>query len=307
VEVPAKATEEPTVRYKFPSPPALKKLGYWTLLIDVGDGQGNHLPLYQDIFSTLDPAYQALGEDAWSLTFLHAVDRVLKHVGREGVWLFDRGFDDVKWMNWMKARVDQYLIRVRSNRLVRPGTPEAKEVQVQELAATLSPRYSAEVRYVDKSNHKARTRKVAFTWVLIHTDEVDHPQYLLVVHTGRKRPLLLVTSHRPQSPEDAAELIQAYLERWGNEEVTRAEKQLVGLEGMRVRTLAAMRRLLWVSMVAVGIQAMLILTCGRLKRAILDRAKEFVAEVRFVLYRVWRVVQGDVRRALDRRSPLLRS
>jgi len=303
----AEPTGEATARYKFPSPPALKKLGYWTLLVDVGDGKGNHLPLYQDLFSTLDPAYQALGEDAWSLTFLRAVDLVLKHVGRGGVWLFDRGFDDVKWMNWMKARVDQYVIRVRCNRSIHPGTPGANALQVQALAATLQPRYVAEVRYVDKSNHKAKTRKVTFNWAPIYTDGVDHGQYLVVVHTGRKRPLLLVTNHRPESAEEAAELIQGYLERWGNEETTRAEKQLVGMEGMRVRTLGAMRRLLWLSMVAVGIQAMLILTCGRLTRAILDRAKEFIADVRFVLYRVWRVVQGDVRRAIDRRSPLLRS
>ena len=302
-----KATREPNARFKFPSPPALKKLGYWTLLIDAGDGKGNHLPLYQDIFSTLDPAYQALGEDAWSLMFLKGIDLVLEHIDRGGIWLFDRGFDDVKWMNWMRARVDQYLIRVKCNRMVHLGTPDTNALQVQAVAASLLPRYTAEVRYVHRSSHKARMRRVTFNWAPIYTDGVDHPQYLLVVHTGRKRPLLLVTNRRPESPEEAAELIQGYLERWGNEETTRAEKQIVKMEGMRVRTLAAMRRLLWLSMVAVGIQAMLILTCGRLKRAILDRAKEFIADVRFVLYRVWRVVQGDVRRAIDRRSPLLRS
>ena len=91
VSAPVKATGEPTVRFKFPSPPALKKLGYWTLLIDVGDGKGNHLPLYQDIFSTLDPAYQALGEDAWSLTFLRGIDLVLPPVAEGTTWLPDRG------------------------------------------------------------------------------------------------------------------------------------------------------------------------------------------------------------------------
>jgi hypothetical protein len=80
--------------------------------------------------------------------------------------------------------------------------------------------------------------------------------------------------------------------------VTRACKQLTGLERIRVRSLAAMRRLLWLAMIAVGIQALIILTRPRLRRAILDRAKEFIPEVRFVLYRVWRVVQTDLRRAL---------
>ena len=73
--------------------------------------------------------------------------------------------------------------------------------------------------------------------------------------------------------------VQAYLERWGSEEVTRACKQLTGLEGIRVRSLAAMRRLLWLAMIAVGIQALILLTRPRLRRAILDRAKEFIPEV----------------------------
>jgi len=36
-----------------------------------------------------------------------------------------------------------------------------------------------------------------------------------------------------------------------------------------------------------------------LRRAILDRAKELIPKVRFVVYRIWRVVQADLRRALE--------
>lgn len=118
-------------------------------------------------------------------------------------------------------------------------------------------------------------------------------------NTGRKRPLLLVTDRRPVRPEDAGDLLQAYLERWGSEEVTRACKQLTGLERIRVRSFPAMRRLVWLAMIAVGIQALMILTRPRLSRAIFDRAKEFIPKVRFVLYRIWRVVQTDLRRTLE--------
>ena len=59
----------------------------------------------------------------------------------------------------------------------------------------------------------------------IRVKGVDHALYLIVAHTGRKQPLLLVTDCRPASPKEAGDLIQAYLERWGSEEVTRACKQ----------------------------------------------------------------------------------
>jgi hypothetical protein len=296
--------ERATHRVKFPSPPALKKLGYWTVQIEAGDGTGNHLPLFQDLFSTQDPSYQALGKDAWTTTYQRAMERVLRHIGPEGIWLMDRGFDDIAWMNWMHAHVQQNVIRLKVNRLVHPGTKQASAMNVARLAATLDARHTTQIRYVDKSTHEERVRSIPFTWAPIWVDGVDHPLYLIVGHTGRKRPLLLVTDRRPVGPEDAGELIQAYLERWGSEEVTRACKQLTGQERIRVRSFRAMRRLTWLAMIAVGIQALADLTRPRLRRATLDRAKEFIEKVRFVLYRTWRVVQSDVLRALEARPHL---
>lgn len=301
----AKARKESNAeRVKFPSPPALKKLGYLMVQIEAGNGTGDHLPLCQELFSTQDPAYQALDEEAWATTFRRAIERVLAHLGPAGIWLLDRGFDDNSWLNWMHTNVEQSVIRMKSNRHVRPGTKHEKAMNVGRLAETLEARHTTKIRYVDKSTHEAKYRSIPFTWVPIWVDGVDHALYLIVAHTGRKRPLLLVTDHRPARPEDAGDLIQAYLERWGSEEVTRACKQLTGLERIRVRSFPAMRRLLWLAMIAVGIQSLMLLTRPRLRRAILDRAKEFIPKIRFVAYRIWRVVQEDLRRALDVRPHL---
>jgi hypothetical protein len=127
----------------------------------------------------------------------------------------------------------------------------------------------------------SKIRSIPFAWVPIRVKGVDHALYLIVAHTGRKRPLLLVTDCRPASPKEAGDLIQA-TSSGGGEEVTRACKQLTGLERIRVRSFHAMRRLLWLAMIAVGIQALMILTRPRrrLRRAILDRAKEFIPTVR---------------------------
>ncbi|MEO5726310.1 MAG: transposase [Byssovorax sp.] len=292
-------------RVKFPSPPALKKLGYWTVQIEAGNGTGDHLPLCQELFSTQDPAYQAFGEDAWTTTYRLAIERVLAHLGPEGIWLMDRGFDDIFWLRWMHANVEQSVIRLKSNRSVHPGTSQEKAVNISQLAESLDARHTTQIRYVDKSSHREKLRSIPFTWVPIWVKGVDHALYLIVAHTGRKRPLLLVTDCRPASPKEAGDLIQAYLERWGSEEVTRACKQLTGLERIRVRSFHAMRRLLWLAMIAVGIQSLMILTRPRLRRAILDRAKEFIPKVRFVVYRIWRVVQADLRHALEVRPRLV--
>jgi hypothetical protein len=296
--------ERKAQRIKFPSRPALKKLGYWLVQVEAGDGTGTHLPLVQELYSTQDPAYQALGEKAWSMTFEREIVRVIQHIGRDGVWQMDRGFDDVFWLNRMSTLVEQHVIRLKVSRRVHLGTKDQKSVAVGQLAETLQARYTTQIRYVDKSTHQERHTAIQYTWAPIWIDGVEHPLYLLVAHTGPNRRMFLVTNRRPEHPEEAAALIRAYFERWGNEEMTRASKQLTGLERIRVRSFAAMRRLVWLAMISVGIQALSVLTRPRLRRATLDRAKEFIASVRFVLYRVWRVVQSDVRRALDVRPHL---
>ncbi len=296
---PVASPQEHTVeRVKIPSPPALKKLGYWMVQIEAGDGNGAHLPLHLDLYSTRDPAYQALGDQAWMRTYQEAMKRVLAYLGREGIWLVDRGFDSIEWMIWLHEVVDQNIIRLKKDRSVRLGTNEAKPQRVGDIAGGLEAKYRTQIRYVNKSTHEEESRTISYTWAPIWIDGVPHPLYLIVAHTGRKSPLLLVTDRRPDGPKEAGELIQAYLERWGNEEVTRACKQLTGLERIRVRSFQAIRRLAWLAMIALGIQALLILKHPRLKRATLDRAKEFIDEVRFVLYRIWRVVKEDMRDAL---------
>lgn len=292
------ANANANARSKVPSRPALKKLGYWMIQIEAGDGKGNHLPLVQDLFSTLDPAFHALGAHAWTKTFQNALARVLVPLGRAGIWTMDRGFDDVAWMTWMHEQVEQYLIRLKRDRKIHLGTREAPVIQVGEMAKHLDAKHTTEVRFVDKRSHQERQRTVTFAWAPVWIDGVDHAQYVIVAPTGRKHPLLILTNRRPANDKEAGDIIQGYLERWGNEETTRACKQLTGLEQIRVRTLRSMRRLLWLAMVAVGLQAWSILTCGRLTRATLDRAKEFIKKVRFVLYRIWRVVQQDVLSAL---------
>jgi hypothetical protein len=77
-------------------------------------------------------------------------------------------------------------------------------------------------------------RSIPFACVPIRVKGVDHALYLIVAHTGRKRPLLLVTDCRPASPKEAGDLIQALPRAVGSEEVTRACKQLTGLERIRV-------------------------------------------------------------------------
>jgi hypothetical protein len=73
--------ESKAERVKYPSPPAIKKLGYWTIQIEAGNGERDHVPLSQEVFSTQDPAYQALGDGAWTAGRPHQKLDHFDHLG----------------------------------------------------------------------------------------------------------------------------------------------------------------------------------------------------------------------------------
>lgn len=289
-------------RFKYPSYPALYKPGYWLIHVEAGDGNGKHLPLYADMFSTVDPAYLKLGSDAWNEQFRGAITKVLSHVGNHGVWLFDRGFDDDDWFNWLhhEARVEQSVIRVKKNRVCHPGTVEEEPVKLFQFVENLARKYQTQIRYVDKSSHKVKWRKVDFNWAPVHFKSVNHPLYAVVVWRGKRKPMVLLTDKRPETQEQAAEVIAAYYERWGNEEVTRLFKCVTGLETMRVRSMQGQRRLMWLALIAMGIQALLAWENPRLWIATVKRATELRDWVRFELYRIARVFRADVPKTLER-------
>ena len=62
--------------------------GYNTIQIEATGYQHANLPLWQQIFSTNCPEYKG-----WYDIIGRAMASVLKHIGKNAIWLFDRGFD----------------------------------------------------------------------------------------------------------------------------------------------------------------------------------------------------------------------
>jgi hypothetical protein len=211
----------------------------------------------------------------------------------------DRGFNGTEHMNWMNERC-HYVTRLNHNRVVRPGTSEGDPIQVQHLRKTLTLKYKSTLRYVDKSSHEIHCFPVTYNWIPIYMEDVKHPVWLLMVHTERNW-WYLVTNKDPKDECHAADWIDAYVARWGNEEVTRCIKQMTGLEGFRVRKLVAIQRLVMLSMIAMGLLAYETLRSARRKKMLLDKAKEFIPKVQFELYRLWRVLQWELTTLFARR------
>ena len=267
------------------------KPGYWLINIEAADGQGHHVPLVLTPFSTKDPDYQDKGDKAWTRTFQEEMRRVVPVTAGDATWLFDRGFDDNEHFRFMREIGRKHVVRVKRNRNVLVGDETKPIVQnIATFAEGLKKPRSARIRYVDKKTHEQKTFIVSFGYVPVRLPDVAGSFWLLVVTGTQGDDWLLLSDQRPRNTKEAEAIIQAYIERWGNEEVTRLWKQCVDAEDFRVRKLWAIRRLLFLSMVAIGIQALWLLLRPQSAKKLIARVKVFIPDVRFLYYRLWRGV-----------------
>jgi len=267
------------------------KPGYWLINIEAADGQGHHVPLVLTPFSTKDPDYQDKGDKAWTLTYQEEMRKVLPVTADDATWLFDRGFDDNEHFRFMREVGRKYVVRVKRNRNVLVGDETNPIVQnIATLAKGLKKPHSARIRYIDKKTHEQKTFIVSFGYVPVRLPDVAESFWLLVVTGTQGEDWLLLSNQRPRSKKEAEAIIQEYIERWGNEELTRLWKQSVDAEDIRVRKLWAIRRLLFLSMVAIGIQALWLLLRPQSAKKLIARVQVFIPDVRFMYYRLWRGV-----------------
>jgi Transposase DDE domain len=261
--------------------------GYWTVNIEATDGHRQHLPLLLNIYSTEDPAYLALGEDAWSKTFMRAVEKVVSVRGLYGTWLFDRGFDDVDWMRFLFSLDLSFVVRLKKNRVVEVGDQrEPLALTVGRLAWGLAKPYAVDVPYVDTSTHTVRSYKKAYGYVPVRVPGVETRMWLIIVK-ARKKDWYLLCNEETMNAKRAGEIVLTYVLRWGSEEVTRCFKQCTGAENFRVRSLVAIRRLLFLAMLALAVQALLLFLNPTVAKQVMAKVQAFFRHVLFPHYRLW--------------------
>ena len=265
------------------------KPGYWTVSIEANDGQGHHVPLVLEIFSTDDPAYVAKGDQAWGLTFQEAIRAALPAAGEDATWLLDRGFDDNRVFRFLGDELQKtFVVRLKTNRNILVGDDRKPIVaNIGVIAFGLKKPYTVHLPYVDKRTHRPMMFPVSFTYIPIRLPDVSGTFYLFVVTGTQGGDWLLLSNRRPRNWKKAAAIVRAYLARWGNEEMTRLWKQCVNAEDFRVRSLCAIRRLLFLSMMAMGIQSLWTLRRPHIVKQLIARVKVFIRVVQFHYYRLW--------------------
>jgi hypothetical protein len=254
--------------------------GYWVVRIEATDQHNQCLPLYTEVFSTKAPDYAG-----WHETFADAVERVASQLDNDAVWLFDRAFDALAWMQVCQDLGLRWVIRQEQTRHVELAN--GARYDMRWLVSGLHRPHPLRIPYVCKKTHQRKSYPVTFGFAPVRLPDLDAALYLIVVERPCRDPLVLLTNQQLHTPGQAAHLVLGYMRRWGVEDGIRFWKQKTGIEDLRVRNWHSIRRLGLLSMIACGLQALLLLTRPSLARRFIAKVKVFIPDVPFVQYRLW--------------------
>lgn len=215
------------------------KKGYCLAEIEAVRPDGRHLPLYLDVLSSRKASYVSQNHQMDL-----AIDFVVAHIERKGIWVMDRGFDDEKRFRFMDERRLSWVIRSQGKRHVeRAEHSHLKAQAVSAWAAGMRPVVDLNLRNAGKT----RTLKAAAMSVVL-PDRPDSAYSLVVVWAGRKNPWYLLSSLPALTPDAIRRIVAAYVARWGVEDAARVIKQCFDLENIRLLTFGGIRKMVWLAL-----------------------------------------------------------
>lgn len=211
-------------------------LGYWTLHVIGTEVDSNKMtPLYQRLWSAEAPDFTSDNDE-----IVRAIDAVMEHVGRRGLWVMDRGGDRINLFGPMLERRARFLFRLVGNRnLVHNG----KTLLADEVAWRCPRKYAKAVTRMEHGQEKVYLLEFGFRKVSL--PERHAPLYLLVIDGFGEKPLMLLTTEPLRNSFKCLwRMVQAYLKRWSIEETIRYVKTCYDLENVRVLNYQGLQNLM---------------------------------------------------------------
>jgi hypothetical protein len=265
--------------------------GWWTVEVDATDPQHRVLPLMRRVYSTVRTGFKSVQDE------LRAALTELKPLIWAGVWaVLDRGFDGETYYRVLDDFFAHWAVRQRGDRQVYlPGHRRAQRLST--LAQTVAQPHVARPLVVRRDELVRAKQAFGYCTVEVPTrspkpGRKKPPCRLMTLiaadrHDPTKLPLMLLVNRPVAEMAEARRWVEAYFRRWGAEDETRGDKQLGGLEELRVRSWESLTSIVNLSVVTAGLLALLQLEAPR-RAARLARQAPIDGEVpAYALYRIW--------------------
>lgn len=210
--------------------------GYWTLHIVGTELESNKIvPLYQRLWSCEAPGFVSENEE-----ILRGVDAVMKHVGNNGIYVYDRGGDRINLFAPLLERKARFLVRLVGNRNL---VYNKKTMLAKDIAHTCPCLFRKTI--VKLEGDREVTHELRFGYRKVLLPDRSEPLYLLVIHGFGAEPLMLLTTEPlRRSFKCLWRWVRAYMRRWSIEETIRFVKTCYDLENVRVLNYQGLQNLM---------------------------------------------------------------
>ncbi len=254
------------------------KDGYYLNQISgYNEEEGETFPIMLEIYSILEEGFKSINTNS-----LLMIERVKEVIGKQGLWVMDRGYDSRRYIGYFLREGLDFMLRMVGNRDIKHGV---KKVNLRELSEGINRRikYGKHSRFGSKKVHIEIGLKEYKITVISYKDKRN------------KDSIIWITNGWIKSSKELKRRIRGYFRRWGIEELYRFEKQGFGIERATVRRYSKIKTLIGLTVLS-WMLLLKIRDNKRLKEEILKEAKmekeKLKDRPKFIYYRLLRGIRN---------------
>ena len=192
------------------------------------------IPLHFRLWSADSPGFVSENEEVKAI-----VDEITKHTKRRGIFVYDRGGDNIEFYRHSLDKGLDFIVRLKE-RCVRSWK---RNVMCGELAWQCRMLYREVVAF----DHHGTEKRVTIEFGVVPVRLPDIPDRLLhmvVVRGFGQKPMMLLTTLAKTTTREALwQVVEGYITRWRIEDTIRHVKQSYNLEDMRLFKYAKIKAL----------------------------------------------------------------
>lgn len=237
--------------------------------------KGQHVPLWLELFSVGRRGYKSQ-----RAMVEMAISTIVRHLGRLGLWVFDRGFDSWEFFKFFGKVGLKFLVRVEGKRLVR----DLSDGEQRSLAA-MTQRLPSCARLLWGRRHKGKGYLIRVGFGALLIPQSGQMLWVIVARGFGRKPMLLLTNQPVTHGSDAVRMVRDYLKRWSVEEAGRFVKQAFNLENLRVLTWPGLVKLVWLVLWTYGLLCLIRIKAKRRFADLLKNYPAFGPVPRYPYYR----------------------
>lgn len=261
------------------SPKGSLEKGYRVTCVTAMTASKKHpMPVFCSFHSETEPGFKSVNDH----TFRGLESVFAKLADFSGVFVFDRGYDDYKVMNFVSKHKQYFVIRVTKNRKIR--TKRGKTGLIDE-----GKRKKGKIVIPVTYKGCKQTARASHSAVKLLNGRQYYAVYCYMGDSFSE-PMTLLTNRPIKSKEDVISVVMNYVSRWKIEEQFRFKKNGFGFEGFRVRTLKRINNLALCLDAAITLLSVLIERGSALLDEIIALSKSLKGDDAYI--RFYQVLSG---------------